>query len=47
VENDELATECENIFNHLLANPDGLEDGITIHTQYSNLPHEVQVIITE
>jgi len=46
VENDELITECENIFNHLLANPDGLEDGSTIHSQYTKLPTSVQTYIT-
>ncbi len=47
VENDELIQVCENIFTHLLANPDGLEDGITIHNQFSNLPSDIQLIITE
>lgn len=47
VENDECIIECERIFNHLLANPDGLEDGSTIHTQYSKLPTSVQVEITK
>lgn len=46
VENDELLTECERIFNHLLAVPDGLEDGITIHNQYSKLPTPMQTQIT-
>jgi len=46
VENDELITECENIFNHLLAKADGLEDGITIHNQYNSLPSAVQSRIT-
>ncbi|MBN8663803.1 MAG: hypothetical protein J0L83_04480 [Chitinophagales bacterium] len=46
VENDELITECERIFNYLLANPDGLEDGSTIHNQYTKLPASVQTDIT-
>lgn len=46
VENNELITECEHIFNHLLAKPDGLEDGITIHDQYTKLPTSVQTNIT-
>lgn len=46
VENDELVTECENIFNDLLANPDGLEDGKTIDTQHNNLPLAVREYIT-
>lgn len=46
VENDELITECERIFNHLLASPDGLEDGSTIHNQYTKLSTSVQTNIT-
>jgi len=42
VENDELITVCEKIFNHLLAVPDGLEDGITLHNQYSKLSLTIQ-----
>ena len=47
VENNELITECENIFNHLLAHSDGLEDGNTIHDQYIKLPASVQTNITK
>jgi hypothetical protein len=46
IENDELPIECKNIFDHLLANPDGLEDGITIHDQYLKLSPLVQNHIT-
>lgn len=46
VKNDELITECEHIFNHLLANPDGLEDGSTLHDQYTKLHPQVQTSIT-
>jgi hypothetical protein len=37
IENDELFTECEKIYNTLLAIPDGLEDGMTIDKEYSIL----------
>jgi hypothetical protein len=46
VEKDELVTVCERIFNHLLAVPDGLEDGINLHNQYSKLSPTVQNAIT-
>jgi len=46
IENDEFVTECERIFNLLLAIPDGLEDGITIHNQYDKLSPLVQTQIT-
>ena len=46
IENDELITECERIFNHLLAASDGLEDGATIHDQYTNLSPLVKNYIT-
>lgn len=47
VEHDEIVAICENIFNHLIAIPDGLEDGKTIHNQFSNLTPDIQLIFTE
>lgn len=46
IENNELVTECERIFNLLLSIPDGLEDGFTIHDQYMKLSSLVQSQIT-
>ncbi|MDH7463519.1 hypothetical protein QEG73_19620 [Chitinophagaceae bacterium 26-R-25] len=46
IEYGELVTECERIFNLLLAISDGLEDGITIHNQYDKLSPSVQTQIT-
>jgi hypothetical protein len=46
IENDELFTECEKIYNTLLAIPDGLEDGMTIDKEYSILSEEVKAYIT-
>ncbi|AUD06507.1 hypothetical protein [Spirosoma pollinicola] len=46
VENDEMIIECERIYNHLIVIQDGLEDGITLHKQFSKLPELVQNYIT-
>jgi hypothetical protein len=46
IENDELKVECENIFNLLLKEPDGLGDGNTIHAQYDKLHHSIKTLIT-
>ena len=47
VEKDEIVGICENIFNHLIAIPDGLEDGKTIDKEFSSLPPEIQSLITQ
>ncbi|HTE25355.1 hypothetical protein [Flavitalea sp.] len=45
IENDEMITLCGNIKTHLLDVEDGLEDGKTIHDQFTKLPNLVQVSI--
>jgi hypothetical protein len=46
VENDEFISECKNIYNQLLANPDGLEDGSAIHNQFDKLPDPLKTYIS-
>lgn len=46
VENDELVSVCENICTQLLADNDILQDGSTIHFEYTKLPQSVKNYIT-
>lgn len=46
VENDQLITECERIYKHLLLPSDILEDGATLDDQYSKLSPSTQKCFT-